>query len=182
VVLSLVSIVLSYWGVTNLTPKFKGVGALYPASVFYALFTYWFGGWGLIASFIGAFIGAGVLPGVQWETALLVAVADIWEPLVPFLLIRFFGPRLGISPLGDNILGSVSNTVIFIVFGAILPPLVSGIWGAWFLVRARGEFWVAVRTWWIGASILLAIFVPPVCRLMAGILRKKDLACHGIWS
>jgi integral membrane sensor domain MASE1 len=177
-----ISIALSYLGVIVIQFKVPGVSAVYPASVFYALCTYWFGGWGLVASYVGAFIGAGILLGVQWDTALLVAVADIWEPLIPFLLLRSFGPRLGISPLGDNIMGSLSRTALFIVFGAVLPPFVSGLWGTGLLVKERGEFWQALYTWWIGASILLAVFVPPLCRLMAGILRKKDLACHGIWS
>jgi integral membrane sensor domain MASE1 len=178
---SAISIALSYFGVVIIPFKVPGVSAVYPASVFYALCTYWFGGWGLIASYIGAFIGAGILVGVHWDTALLVGVADIWEPLIPFLLLRSVGSSVGIDPLGANIMGSVSRTALFIVFGALLPPFVSGLWGSWFLAE-RGQFWQALYAWWIGGSILLAVFVPPLCRVMVGTLRKKDLACHGIWS
>jgi len=182
VALSGLSIGFSYLGPKTIPFKVPGVSAVYPASIVYALCTYWFGGWGLLASYLGAFVGAGILVGVHWDTALLAAMADIWEPLIPFLLLRSFGPRLGIDPLGENIMGSLSKTALFILFGAVLPPFVSGLWGTWFLIGPRQDFWQTLYAWWIGAAILLAVFVPPLCRLLAGFVRKKDLACHGVWS
>lgn len=63
-VLSGISIVVSWLAVLAIPGGFLGVGALYFASVFYAVITYWFGGWGVIASFIGALVGSGLLAGM----------------------------------------------------------------------------------------------------------------------
>ena len=52
-ILSALSIVVSWLAVLTVPGGFLGVGALYFASVFYAVATYWFGGWGIIASFVG---------------------------------------------------------------------------------------------------------------------------------
>ena len=185
-VLSAVSIMLSWLAVLAIPGGFLGIGALYFASIFYALVTYWFGGWGLIASFIGAFVGSGLLTGMPVVFALPFAVADIWEPLIPFLFLRLAGPRLGIHPLGKNLLSSVKNMVLFAAICAALPPFISGLWGTWILNLAgfvpTEAFWVAVLSWWIGAAILLAIFVPPICKSLAGFLERTELACRGLWS
>jgi integral membrane sensor domain MASE1 len=166
---------------------FLGVGAFYFASILYAVCTYWFGGWGLIASFIGAFVGSGLLTGMPVVFALPFAIADIWEPLIPFLFLRLIGPRIGLDPLGSNILSKPwYKFALFILFGAIIPPFISGLWGTWILNLAgfipAGAFWVAVLNWWLGAFILLIIFVPQICKGLSGFLRGSGLACKGIWS
>jgi hypothetical protein len=186
-ILSAISIVLSWLAVITIPGGFMGIGAFYFASIFYAIITYWFGGWGLLASFIGAFIGSGLLAGVPPKFAVPFAVANIWEPLIPFLFLRL-APRLGlkIDPLGGNILTKFSYLLLFLIFGAILPPLISGIWGTWILQKASivpvDEFQSAVYKWWFGAFLLLAIFVPTICKALAGYIRRLDLACHGFFS
>ncbi len=185
-VLSAASIVLSWLAVLAIPGGFLGVGALYFASIFYAICTYWFGGWGLIASFIGAFVGSGLLTGMPLLFALPFAVADIWEPLIPFLFLRLIGPHLGIDPLGDNLLSKPAYMAWFIPICAVLPPFLSGLWGTWILMLAgfvpQEAFWVALVSWWVGAAILLALFVPPICKSLAGFLDRTGLACQGIWS
>lgn len=185
-VLSAVSIAVSYLAVLTLPGGFLGVGALYFASIFYAVATYWFAGWGLVASFIGAFVGAGLLQGMPIVFALPFGVADIIEPLVPFLLLRTAGRYLGLDPLGSNLVSPLRNALFFLPFCAILPPIVSGLWGTWVLRLAgfvpSSAFWPAVGSWWMGAAMLLGIFVPPLCRSLAPTLRRSGIACVGIWS
>lgn len=185
-VLSGVSIILSWLAVLTIPGGFLGVGAMYFASVFYAIITYWFGGWGLIASFIGAVVGSGLLQGMPIIFALPFAVADIIEPLIPFLILRTAGPRLGLHPLGSNFLSRTRNALLFLSFGALLPPFISGLWGSWILYIAgfvpQKAFWVAVGSWWLGAAVLLGVLVPPICRAMGPTLHRSGIACVGIWS
>lgn len=185
-VLSGISIVLSWLAVLAVPGGFLGVGAFYFASVFYAICTYWFGGWGLVASFIGAFVGSGLLTGMPVAFAIPFAIADIWEPLVPFIFLRTIGPKLGIDPLGRNLYSKLRHILAFLVVGAVIPPFVSGLWGTWILTIAGfvppKAFWLSVASWWLGAVILLAIFVPPICKALSGFLDKTGLACRGIWS
>lgn len=184
--LSGVSIVLSWLAVLMIPGGFLGVGAFYFASVFYAVVTYWFGGWGLIASFIGAVVGSGILTGMPVVFALPFGLADIVEPLLPFVLLRTVGRRMGLEPLAANLLSSTKNITLFIIFGALLPPFLSGIWGVWILNLAGfvpdEVFWIAVGSWWLGAAVLLGLFVPPICRALSPTLQKTGLACKGIWS
>lgn len=187
VVLSALSVVLSWLAVITVPGGFLGVGAFYFASVFYALITYWFGAWGLIASFVGAFVGAGLLSHIPLSFAVPFALADIWEPLIPFMILRLL-PRLGanLDPLGANILKRFSHILIFMVCCAALPPFVSGIWGTWILLKAGivppEAYWVAVFSWWFGAAILLAVLVPTITKGLAVYIRTADVACHGWFS
>ncbi len=185
-VLSGISIVLSWLAVLAVPGGFLGVGAFYFASVFYAVVTYWFGGWGLIASFIGAVIGSGILTGMPIVFALPFGLADIIEPLFPFIFLRTVGKRIGVEPLAGNLLSNPKYIVIFLTVGALLPPFLSGLWGTWILNLAgfvpEQAFWIAVGSWWLGAAILLGLFVPPICRAISPILQKTDFACKGIWS
>ena len=185
-VLTAFSTILSWLAVITIPGGFLGIGALYFASIFYAVSTYFFGGWGLIASFIGTVLGAGILQGIPLLFAIPFGLANVLEPLVPFILIRSIGQKLGIDPLGSNILARPRNVILFITFGAFLPPLISGIWGSWILTLAglvpRNAFWPAVASWAIGAAALLALFVPFICKSISIIVKKKDIACHGIWS
>jgi len=185
-VLTAVSSLVSWLAVISIPGGFLGVGALYFASIFYAVTTYWFAGWGLVASFFGAFVGSGLLSGMPVVFAIPFAVADIWEPLIPFLFLRVVGPRLGLDPLGRNILVSTRNTILFSLVCAALPPFVSGLWGTWILATAGfvppDAFWIALLSWWLGAAVLLAVFVPPICRGLSNFIEDRGLACHGIWS
>ena len=180
------SIVLSWLAVLAIPGGFLGIGAFYFASIFYAVTTYWFGGWGIIASFIGAVVGSGLLSGMPVVFAVPFGVADIIEPLLPFLLLRTVGKRLGFHPLGIDLVSRPRNAVLFVIFGAIAPPFISGLWGSWILHVAgfvpSGAFWGAVASWWLGAAVLLAVLVPPICRAMAPSLARSRIACLGIWS
>ena len=185
-ILSGASIAVSYLAVLTIPGGFLGIGALYFASVFYALATYWFGGWGLIASFVGAFIGAGVLTGMPAVFALPFAVADIWEPVIPFVLLRTIGHYFNLDALAQNAYSSVKSAAFFVIFGALLPPLLSGLWGVWILNIAGfvpdDAFQLAVFSWWAGAALLLALFVPAISRLLSPFLNKTGWLCRGIWS
>lgn len=186
-ILSVISILISWFSVKALPSGFLGIGSFYFASIFYALITFWFGGWGLIASFIGALIGSGLLAGVPPAYSVPFALADIWEPLIPFVILRL-APRFGmqIDPLGGNIVSKASYLIFYIIFGAIIPPIVSGVWATWILteagVVASNQFEISVFKWWLGAALLLAFFVPAICKSLAGHIGRADLACHGFFS
>ena len=183
--LSAVSTTISYLAAISIPSKFAGVSAFYFAFVFYTVATVLFGGWGLIASYVGAVIGS-VLQGTPIRVAAPFAVADVLEPLIPFVLLRAFGTRLRIDPLASNLLDRPRNIVLFLLFGAMLPPFVSGLYGAWILrianvVPAR-EYWGAVLIWWLGAAALLALFVPVICGKVSSRVAKAGFACRGLFS
>jgi hypothetical protein len=185
-VFSGISIVISWLAVLIIPGGFVGVGALYFASVFYAVITYWFGGWGMLASLIGAIVGSGVLTGMPIFLAIPYGFADVVEPLLPFLLLRILARHSQVDALGGNLLARPWTACLFVIFGAMLPPFLSGLWGTWFLILAgfvpAGAFWAALLSWWLGAAILLAVLVPPICKILSPTLRRTGMACVGIWS
>lgn len=185
-VLSGLSIVISWLAVLAIPGGFVGVGALYFASVFYAVTTYWFGGWGLLSSFIGAVVGSGILAGMPIFYAVPYGIADIVEPLLPFLLLRLLSKKTQLDALGGNVLARPWSAALFVVFGALLPPFLSGLWGTWFLILAgfvpANAFWAALLSWWLGAAVLLAVFIPPVCKVLSPTFKRMGIACVGIWS
>jgi len=185
VALAVASVFISYSAVLTL-PVRGPVSALYFASAFYALATYWFGGWGLVSAFVGSLIGAGVMCGLPVGIAAPLSIANVLEPLVPFLLLRTIGGTIGLNPLATNILSTPGRSLFFFVAGAVVPPIVSGLWGVTTL-RVAGlvpddQFWQALVSWWIGACILLTIAVPLVGTLAGPALDRTGVCCRGIWS
>jgi integral membrane sensor domain MASE1 len=183
VALCVCSVPLSY-GAVLLLPQGKGISGFYFASIFYALTTYWFGGWGLVAAYVGSVVGVGFFNGQPATVAFLFSLANVIEPLVPFLLVRRFGSQVGMHPLGTNIARSPASMMWFLLFGALLPPFLSGLWGVTVL-RTAGQptpFWASVGDWWAGASILLTVGMPFLGRLFGPYVDRSRIGCQGVWS
>lgn len=50
---------------------------MYTAAAFMIAFALWFGGWGVLAAYIGCFIGTGMLMGLPVEVNLYWSLADL---------------------------------------------------------------------------------------------------------
>ncbi len=89
-----------------------GVATMYFAVAFMIVFALWFGGWGVIAAYIGCYVGAGVLGGTPLVVALYWSLADVWQVLIP--LVAFRTLKVGID------LWTRKDLSTFLVFGVIL--------------------------------------------------------------
>lgn len=181
-----VSIIVSWLGVFAVPIGFAGVSALYVASAFYNVMTLWFGGWGILASYIGCLVGAGWLSGLPVLFSIPWSIADILEPLGPFIIIRLVGPRIGFDPLGRNVLKSFKNYLFYFFFGALIPTIISGLFGTALLVlggivppNAFYPTWVA---WFVGGTIVIAIIGPILLTTLSPVIERFGLTTRGIWS
>lgn len=181
-----VSIIVSWLGVFAVPIGFAGVSALYIASAFYGAFTLWFGGWGLLASYVGCLIGAGWLSGLPVLFSFPWAICDILEPLIPFLIFRSWGPKIGFDPLGRNIYKSFKNWAFFFFCGALIPTMASGLFGTALLVwggivppAAFIPSWVA---WFVGGTVVITIVGSILLTTLSPVIERYGLTVRGIWS
>lgn len=94
VVLVIINTILARFGVIAY-PIGHGSSGLYFAVAFMIVFALWFGGWGVIAAYIGCFIGAGVLSGMPLNVNLYWSIADIWQVLIPLAVFKAFNADAG---------------------------------------------------------------------------------------
>ncbi|MEW6622337.1 MAG: MASE1 domain-containing protein [Bacillota bacterium] len=181
-----VSIIVSWLGVFAVPIGFAGVSALYIASAFYMVFALWFGGWGILAAYIGCLIGAGWLSGLPVLFSIPWAIADILEPLVPFLLFRYVGPKIGFDPLGRNIFSSAKNILFFFFCGALIPTIISGLFGiallVWGGIVPPAAFVPAWIAWFAGGTIVITIVAPILLKTLSPVIERFGLTVKGVWS
>ena len=60
-----------------------GVAVIYFPVVIMLLFTFWFGAYGAISAYVGAFFGAGLLSGIPFDVSVYWAFANLWQVLIP---------------------------------------------------------------------------------------------------
>jgi hypothetical protein len=155
-----------------------GVSAFYIAVAFMIAFALWFGGWGVLAAYIGCILGAGVTGGVPAVVNLSWSLADVWQVLIPLAAFRAFGADVG--------LGTRRDLVVFMVFGWFLNNLVGAAWGAATLALGGVIPWAGVEatftSWFIGNLVVTILITPALLILVTPRLREAGLVVKGIWA
>jgi len=136
----------------------------------------WFGGWGLLAAYVGCGIG-GLLKGVPLALVLPWVVNDLFMAGIPMLAFRFFK--------ADPMLKTRRDQVIFVVFGVVLNSLVAVTWGT--VIPVAYGFWPsrAVPLIWtqymIASVLMLAVITPPILRQLTPYARRTHAMTTGIF-
>jgi hypothetical protein len=71
--------------------------SLYFAVAFTIASALWFGVWGLIAAYLGCFIGAGIMGDVPINVNLYWSLADVWQGLIPLVAFRMLNADIGLK-------------------------------------------------------------------------------------
>ncbi|MDD1661481.1 MAG: MASE1 domain-containing protein [Methanomicrobiales archaeon] len=155
-----------------------GVSAFYIAVAFMIAFALWFGGWGVLAAYLGCVLGAGVVGGVPPVVNLYWSLADVWQVLIPLAAFRAFHADTGLSTWRD--LG------VFLAFGWLLNNLAGAAWGSATLALGGVIPWEGVQAtftnWFIGNLIVTIIITPPLLVYLTPRLRKAGLLVKGTWA
>lgn len=154
-----------------------GVSGLYFAVAFMIAFALWFGGWGVIAAYIGCFIGAGMLGGVPFKVNLYWSAADVWQVLIPLAAFKAFNADVGLKTRRDF--------VIFLIFGWLLNSLVGASWGASMLaiggVASWNDFPGIFTGWLIGDLIVIIVITPLLLRYITPHIQKTGVFVKKHW-
>jgi hypothetical protein len=155
-----------------------GVSAFYIAVAFMIAFALWFGGWGVLAAYLGCILGAGVTGGVPPAVNLYWSLADVWQVLIPLAAFRFFRGDIGLRTGRD--LG------IFLAFGWFLNNLAGAAWGAVTLAAGGIIPWSAVQAtftnWFLGNLVVTILITPLLLVLFTSRLKGAGLLVKGTWA
>lgn len=177
VVLVIINTILARFGVIAY-PIGHGSSGLYFAVAFMIAFALWFGGWGVIAAYIGCFIGAGVLSGMPLNVNLYWSIADIWQVLIPLAAFKAFNADAGLRTSRDF--------VIFLIFGWLLNNLVGAGFGASMLAISGIASWNAVPSiftgWLIGNLIVTIVITPLLLRYITPHIQKTGVFVKKYWA
>jgi integral membrane sensor domain MASE1 len=156
-VLILIDTALAWISVKFIPASTGGVSLVYVAVAFMILFTLWFGAYGAIAAYAGTLLAVVLATeSLQQhpEIAVILAVADLLQVLIPLMAVRMFSV--------DLTLESRRDWTVILLFAVLINNLVGAVWGAFTLsllgpVNIAGTF----STWLIG-NIVVTIFIVPL--------------------
>lgn len=176
VVLIIINTILARFSAIAL-PIGPGSSGLYFSVAFMIAFALWFGGLGVIAAYIGCFIGAGVLGGVPFNVNLYWSLADIWQVLIPLVAFKAFDADISLRTRRDF--------VIFLIFGCLLNNLVGAVWGASMLAMGGLASWNDVpgtfTGWFIGNLIVTIVITPLLLRYITPYIEKRGMVFKKYW-
>ncbi len=148
-----------------------GIASLYPAVAFMIAFGLWFGWWGIIAAYLGCFVGAGMLNQMAFDINLYFSLADLWQVLIPVAAFKTFGADINLTTGRD--------WVVLIIFGWLLNNLVGAAWGSASLAVGGAISWSAffnsfVR-WFLGNLVVVIVLTPLLLKYLSPIVRRTRL-------
>ncbi|MGC9444046.1 MAG: hypothetical protein ACP5E9_03820 [Candidatus Methanospirareceae archaeon] len=175
--LVLINTVLARFGVIA-RPIGLGCSGLYFSVAILIVFALWFGGWGVIAAYIGCILGAGWLGGMPLGVNLYWSLADVWQVLIPLAAIKAFNADIGLRTKRD--------LAVFIGFGWLLNNCVGAAWGAATLALGELAFLEDVTGifigWLIGNLIVTAAIAPILLRYGTPWIEEHELLITGYWT
>ena len=170
------TIFLARYGVITV-PTGPGSSALYLAIPWMIAITFWFRGWGALATYIGAWLGAGYLSGIPPVVTSVWALSDLWQVILPLLIFQYCK--------GDLYLRTRRDLWLFLGFAVFLNNLAGAAWGTGTLLLSgmvTGEQAAEIFTgWWVGNVVLTLLAVPVLLRYATPVLAKRHLLIEGLW-
>ena len=155
-----------------------GVPTIYPAVAFMILFTLWFGNYGAVAAYLGCFIGAGVLTGMEPDVAVYWSFADLWQVLIPLVALRMLAVNLDLSTRRDQL-----NAILFAV---LINNAFGAGWGAVTLAIGDVIEWAEVSaifgSWFLWNVILTAVILLPALALLTPKVQGSKLFVRQYWN
>ena len=177
VVLILINTILARFGVIA-RPIGLGCSGLYFSVAFMIAFALWFGGWGVIAAYVGCFIGAGLLGGIPLDVNLYWSLADVWQVLIPLAAFKAFDADVGLKTRRDFL--------IFLIFGWLLNNVAGAGWGASMLAVGGLASWNDVSgifTGWLIGNLIVTIAITPILlRYLTPRIQKAGLLVKQYWA
>ncbi len=177
VVLIILNTLLVAFGEIRYSNAPGGVG-LYTAVAFMIAFALWFGGWGVIAAYVGCFIGAGMLMGLPVDVNLYWSLTDLWQVLIPLVAFKAFDADVGLKTRRDFF--------IFLGFGWLLNNVVGAGWGASMLVIGGFASWTdasGIFTGWVIGNLIVTILITPLLlRYITPYLQRAGVCVHRYWA
>ena len=162
----------------TITEPFPGVSTLYIAVAFMIPFAMWFRAWGVVAAYIGCFIGAGMLSGIPLHVNIYWSLADVWQVLIPLVAFMTFKSDIGLS--------SKKDWIIFLLFGWFLNNLIGALWGTSALIFGGlvswSEFNSIFLNWFLVNLGVTIVITPILLKLLTPYIRKAGINMSGFWS
>lgn len=175
--LVLINTILARFGVIA-RPIGLGSSGLYFSVAVMIVFALWFGGWGVIAAYLGCIVGAGWLGGMPCEINLYWSLADVWQVLIPLAAFKAFNADVGLRTKRD--------LAVFMGFGWLLNNSVGAAWGASTLALGGLALWSEVTSiftgWLIGNLIVTAAIAPLLLRYGTPWIEEHELLVTGYWT
>ena len=177
-VLILIDTALAWLSIKFIPASNGGVSLVYIAVAFMILFTLWFGAYGAIAAYAGTLLAVVLATeSLQQhpEIAVILAVADLLQVLIPLIAVRMFSV--------DLTLESRRDWTVILLFAVLINNLVGAAWGAFSLsllgpVNIAGTF----STWLIGNIGVTILIVPLGLRFCTEKVSTSKLFVKQYWD
>ncbi|HMA05989.1 MAG TPA: hypothetical protein VKO45_08705 [Methanomicrobiales archaeon] len=155
-----------------------GIASFYLAVGFMIAFALWFGGWGVLAAYLGCILGAGLVAGVPGWLNPVWSLADLWQVLIPLAAFRAFHADVGLSTRRDF--------GIFLAFGWFANNLAGAAWGSVTLALGGVIPWGGVEaafvSWLAGNLFMTMIITTLLLVFVTPRVREAGILVTGTWA
>jgi hypothetical protein len=154
-----------------------GVALISLAAAFMLIFTLWYGMYGVIAAYVGCFIGSGLFSGMPATVAIYFSLAGLWQVLIPLAAFRIFNVNVGMESRRD--------LFHLVLFGVILNNVIGAAWGSAALAVGGVVDWSQVMSvftsWLVGNALITIIIVPLVLHYYTPRVEKSKVFVKNYW-
>lgn len=176
VVITIINIFLTAFGEIHYSNAPGNVG-FYIAAAFMIVFALWFGMYGVIAAYVGCFIGSGIPKGMPLTLNLYWSLADVWQVLIPLIAFR--------SLKADITLNAKKDVTTFLVFGWLINNLVGAAWGSSTMAIGGFVSWDVAKDIFIGwmiSNITVTIVITPLLlKFVTPLIKKWGIYIEKYW-
>jgi len=148
-----------------------------PAVPIMVPFALWFGGWGVIAAYVGCAIG-GVAKGIPVAITLPWVINDIFMAGVPLVAFRYLKANPELKTKRDWLIfvvfGMTVNSFFACTWGTIIP-VYFGVWPA----KAVPVIWAQYI---VMSLILIGVITPPILKALTKRAKKTGAYTEGIFA
>ena len=161
-------VIVTYGTLIETTAHHPG---LFLASGFMVAFAVWFGWRGVIAAFLGCFVGSGLYMGLSPDINALYSLADVLLAGIPALMFRILKANPDLRRIRD--------IVVYVIFGLVINTFVSAVWSIESMSRGGyiplEEVVPFIINWMAGDIFIIFTITSVLLSFGTPMLRKRGL-------
>lgn len=143
--------------------------SVWPTTGLFAVAGIWFGGWGVLAAYVGNTISS--MSALGLVVSAVQSVSTIFQALIPAWAFRFFKANPNLETSRDG--------TIFMIWGTVIPGFVSTLLGppVWYLFgiipNVDALLYVAMPGWFLSNLLITPLIAWPLLKATSGAVMKS---------
>ena len=143
--------------------------SVWPTTGLFAVAGIWFGGWGILAAFIGNTISS--MPALGLAVSALQSISTIFQALIPAWAFRFFKANPNLKTSRDGTIFMIWGTVIAGLVSTLIAPPIWYLFG--FVPNVDALIYAMMPAWFLSNLLITPIVAMPLLKATSDAVMKS---------